>query len=105
MIPLYSDAPPVVQIESQREIAPFSESRDAIDDAIKVMDMTYVLTNCARSAFLKGVERLRDELAPSVHVPRRSSVRVSQKAKRRAMRALDQLIAQGRAISEGRAKF
>jgi hypothetical protein len=97
MIPLYSDAPPVVQIESQREIAPFSESRDVIDDAIKALDLGYALTGCPREAYLRSLEKLCDGIAPVVHAPRRSSPRISAKARRRTVGAIIHLIDSGRA--------
>jgi len=51
----------------------------------------------AQAGALALLERLRDDLSPRIASPRRGAARISQKARRRAVAALDRVIAEGRA--------
>lgn len=70
---------------------------DPVERVLHAMQRAYAVDMVdEREALLRGLERLREELSPAVRCPRRSSGRVSRKAKRRACSALDQFIEAGR---------
>lgn len=88
----------VLHAEQAAPVAPFSESRDVIDDALKAMHLGYALTGNEREAFIRALERLRDDLSPTVRAPRRMRARISNKARRRAVLAINRVIDEGRAF-------
>lgn len=67
---------------------------DPVDAMLAEMHRAYTLELCTeREALVRGLEVLRESIAPVVRGPRRSGSRVSAKARRRAVAALDRLIA------------
>lgn len=78
------------------QVAP-AEQFDAVDRVLHAMQDAYTKDQCGeREAFLRGLERLREEISPIAGARRRGQPRVSQKARRRTIAALDHFIEAGR---------
>lgn len=85
----------------QQKVAP-ATAPDGVDRVLTTMQRAYAIDFCdEREALLRGMEQLREELAPTFTAPRRSGHRVSQKARRRTIAALDHFIAQARTAKQG----
>lgn len=87
---------PIVRPFEQEAIKPFESPKDGVDAAWRAYEFHLDRTGDQREAMLCALERVRDDLEPTIRSPRRGAARISRKAKRRAVAALDRMIAEGR---------